>query len=285
MTLHRTVRSPVFLVSLALLLANDLYLKAQFGNWFTGKLSDFAGLVAFALFWSAVFPRRGALVHILVGVAFVLWKLPLTDPALTLWNSLSPLDFARVTDLTDLMALGVLPLSFYHFRQLDLRGDRIAVSGAGALLKTTAVCTVALFAFVATSSDPGVYFDDEGSATNKYPFDVSSDQVEEAVHSLFQVTEGRGFGVRYESNVCSESAVAWIALSASAVSERTELQLRKVSPGECDNLAEECTNSRLGLAGRSKRPSKDCLRQEFQELVIHPLQAYLASPPGSDAPD
>jgi hypothetical protein len=109
MTLHKTVRSPVFLASLALLLANDLYFKAQFGNWFTGKLSDFAGLLAFALFWSAVFPRRSRLVHFLIGTAFVLWKLPITDPVLTLWNSSSPLDFARVTDLTDLSPSAYYP--------------------------------------------------------------------------------------------------------------------------------------------------------------------------------
>ncbi len=68
MLLHTVVRSPVFLASLALLLVNDFYLKAQFGNWFTGKLSDFAGLIAFALFWSAVFPRHAKLVHIGTGI-------------------------------------------------------------------------------------------------------------------------------------------------------------------------------------------------------------------------
>ena len=34
--------SPGFLVALAVLLANDLWWKAAFGNWLTGKLSDFA---------------------------------------------------------------------------------------------------------------------------------------------------------------------------------------------------------------------------------------------------
>lgn len=33
--------SPTFLVPLSLLLLNDLYLKAAFGNALTGKLSDF----------------------------------------------------------------------------------------------------------------------------------------------------------------------------------------------------------------------------------------------------
>lgn len=287
MTLHRTVRSPVFLASLALLLANDFYFMAQWSNWFTGKLSDFAGLVAFALFWSAVFPRRARLVHIVVGVGFVLWKLPPTDPVLALWNSSSPLDLGRVTDLTDLMALVVLPLSLYHFRQLDPRGESVATSGLGALPRTTAVCAVSLLAFVATSYDPAVYYDEDGVATNKYAFDVSSDQIVQAVHSLFQTSGGGDeyLWVGYESSVCSAAATARFAFSGSAASERTELQLLKVNPGRCDKLAEGCAISRLGLTGRAKRPSGDCLRQEFQELVIQPLQAYLDSHPASDAPE
>ena len=36
--------SPGFLVALAVLLANDLWWKAAYDNWLTGKLSDFAGL-------------------------------------------------------------------------------------------------------------------------------------------------------------------------------------------------------------------------------------------------
>jgi hypothetical protein len=278
-----------------LLLANDFYFKAQFGNWFTGKLSDFAGLVVFALFWSAVFPRRGSLVHIVVGVGFVLWKLPHADPALTLWNSLAPLDFARVTDLTDLMALAMLPLSFYHFRQLHLQRDVIATSGLVALLKTAAVCTVSLLAFVATSADYGVDFDDDGLNPTTYHFDAPRDQVVDAAYSLFRVSERQSeewYWVKYEGNVCSTPTTARITFTGGSESERAELQLLVVDPGKCDILAEECveieTKSWLDrrLDSRTGRlPSKDCLRQEFQELVIEPLQAYLASQPTLDAPE
>ena len=290
MTLHRTVRSPVFLASLALLLVNDFYFKAQFGNWFTGKLSDFAGLVVFALFWSAVFPGRCRLVHIVVGVGFVLWKLPLTDPMLTLWNSLAPLDFARVTDLTDLMALGMLPLSFYYIRRLDLRGDGVGTSGLVALFRTTAVCTVSLLAFVATSSDTRIQYDDDGLDTNKYYFDAPRGQVVGAAYSLFRVSERQdeSYSVNYESSVCGQRTSATIAFSASTESERTELQLLEVDPRQCRNLAEECVkeeneNKSWQLVSGPNFPSKDCMRQEFQELVIQPLQAYLASQPTSDA--
>jgi hypothetical protein len=296
MTLHRTVRSPVFLLSLALLIANDFYFKAQFGNWYTGKLSDFAGLLAFALFWSAVFPRHSRLIHIAIGVAFALWKLPLTDPILTLWNSSSPLDFARVTDLTDLMALVVLPLSYYHFRQLELRGDRVAISGQGGLLKTIAVCSISLFAFTATSYDTSVRYDDDALDIIKYHFDESRDQVIEAASALLQISEraDESYSVRYEGGVCGTSTFARITFSTSTAPEQTELQLLVVEPGYCNDLAEGCETEfyknqswldrRLSFPGPIG-PSKACINQEFEELVVQPLQAYFSPPSISDVMD
>lgn len=40
---------PIALVSIALLIANDHIFKERFGTWWTGKLSDMAGLVFFPL--------------------------------------------------------------------------------------------------------------------------------------------------------------------------------------------------------------------------------------------
>ena len=44
-----------FNITLAILLLNDFILKDLYGNWLTGKLSDFAGLFVFSLFFSAYF--------------------------------------------------------------------------------------------------------------------------------------------------------------------------------------------------------------------------------------
>lgn len=51
-----------FLLALTLLLLNDFVLKETFANWFTGKLSDFAGLFVFPLFWITLFPNRKQLI-------------------------------------------------------------------------------------------------------------------------------------------------------------------------------------------------------------------------------
>ncbi len=56
--------SPEFLIGLLLLLMNDFVFKELFHNWLTGKLSDFAGLFIFPLFWSALFPKRKALIFV-----------------------------------------------------------------------------------------------------------------------------------------------------------------------------------------------------------------------------
>ena len=134
------LRSPLFIGSLACLLVNDLILKAHFHNWFTGKLSDVAGLIAFALFFSAIFPRQRKFVFQTVAVAFCVWKSPLSQPLIDWWSTaLYPID--RVVDYSDLIAVFALPIGYTtNYRREG--GNRLV---------PLALCTTALFAFCATS--------------------------------------------------------------------------------------------------------------------------------------
>ena len=102
-----------FLTAVAVLLLNDRVLKGAVGNWFTGKLSDFAGLFAFSFFWAALFPSRRRPVFALTAIVFVLWKTPLSDPALAAWNALGIWPLARVVDYSDWIALVAL-IPAYH---------------------------------------------------------------------------------------------------------------------------------------------------------------------------
>lgn len=52
--------SPLYVLSIAVLVLNDLWLKYAWPGLVTGKLSDVAGLFAFAVFWSCI-TRRPAL--------------------------------------------------------------------------------------------------------------------------------------------------------------------------------------------------------------------------------
>lgn len=136
----RLLASPGFLWGLAILLLNDWYLKPVFHNWVTGKLSDFAGLFIFPLFWMAFFPAKKHLIGLLTAVLFIFWKIPASQPLLDTWNALGIWPLARTTDAGDLWALAMIPLSVGY------------ASKAGAwAIPRWAPLTLAVLAFAATS--------------------------------------------------------------------------------------------------------------------------------------
>ncbi len=288
MALHMVVRSPVFLVSLALLLANDFYLKAQFGNWFTGKLSDFAGLVAFALFWSAVFPRHAKLIHIGTGVAFVVWKLPLTDPMVVMWNAVSPLDVARVTDLTDLIVLTVLPASYLYFAGgISLPAIKPRRTE---LLKMAAISALSLFAFLATSTSYSQQIDEGPPESKVYLFETSVwgflNVVDEMVNADTLISlekredKESQYWATYAGKVCNWNTSPGFEVTF-VTQNLSRLTLLRINPWYCENLSVECVDSTGGLKrllnGDTEFPTERCLHEEFEELFVEPIRARLAS--------
>ncbi|NUO78087.1 MAG: hypothetical protein HOQ32_19020 [Lysobacter sp.] len=137
-----------FLLALGLLILNDTVLKAAWHNAFTGKLSDFAGVFAFAWFWSVVIGRARTAIHVAVAVAFVWWKSPWAAGAIEAWNGLPLFDVARVVDYGDLFALLVLPLSRWSLARpsAPVHGTRLMASWP-----QLTVAVIALVAFTATS--------------------------------------------------------------------------------------------------------------------------------------
>jgi hypothetical protein len=122
------LESPLFVVSLAMLGINDLLLKPIEINWFTGKLSDFAGLTSLLLFLIAVFPHRAKAIAWSLAAAWIFWKLPISRGALSFANETLGLGWARVEDLTDLITLSILPFVYQYapsykdaHRQFELR--------------------------------------------------------------------------------------------------------------------------------------------------------------------
>lgn len=117
---HRVLLNPWFLIALGVLILNDHFLKEWYPSWITGKLSDFAGLLVFAVFLKVVMARwlkspiRVLVLHATIGVAFVIWKLAPVEMLLdwaaefTSWPMPS-----RVRDATDLAALPVLAFSYW----------------------------------------------------------------------------------------------------------------------------------------------------------------------------
>ncbi|MEI7887674.1 MAG: hypothetical protein WCJ04_09790 [Actinomycetes bacterium] len=138
---------PIALVALVMVILNDQVLKVRYPSAFTGKLSDFAGLIYFPLFAVATFEalrwvlrrrpwqlgtRSVIAISVTVGTAFTLIKLssPAADfyrehLALLLWPAYALGDLLQgrglpgvrvvglVQDPTDLIALPALLLAVW----------------------------------------------------------------------------------------------------------------------------------------------------------------------------
>lgn len=107
-----TASSWPFVISLAMLLANDLYLKLEYPGLITGKLSDVSGIFLIAYFLIRVFPRARLLLSALVVVLFALWKSPISQWAIDTINSNISVNIGRVVDYSDLLTLAAIPLAW-----------------------------------------------------------------------------------------------------------------------------------------------------------------------------
>jgi len=170
-----------FIIALTALLLNDYYLKAEFSNLLTGKLSDFAGLFVFSLFWFAFFPKRRRWIIVLTAVTFTFWKSPLSQPAIDIWNKYSFFKIARVIDYSDLIALSVLPLSEKYFS--SIRNMRLERRYALPILFVT------VFALMGTSVMPPRYtlkFDMQANdlATPKIEGEDLNRSINETIRSI-----------------------------------------------------------------------------------------------------
>lgn len=162
--------SPAFVISLLLLLFNDFVFKAQFHNHVTGKVSDFAGLFAFSLFWAAFFPRKKTLICTATAVLFVFWKSVYSQFLIDAWNNLPFFGIARTVDYTDLWALVVVPLAYFHVGiSAEVRVPRKLVY---------LIAIVSVFAFTATS------YSQKFSFNNRYEFQVSKKELVERISRL-----------------------------------------------------------------------------------------------------
>ena len=143
------ILNPYFVIGLTVLILNDFYLKYEYGNFVTGKLSDFAGLLIFPIFIAAIIPNLRKSISIITGIGFVIWKLPLFTPVVDLINQLPFVTIHRVIDYSDYMALSILLLSHYlinyHKFKPIIKIERINYFSRLALLG------ISFFAFCATS--------------------------------------------------------------------------------------------------------------------------------------
>ncbi|CAM4136956.1 MULTISPECIES: hypothetical protein [Flavobacterium] len=138
------IYSRLFLITVVLLLLNDLYLKYYFHNYITGKLSDFVGLFAFPFFVSLFFKNKNKLIYIMTGILFVFWKSTYSQFIIDSFNEFG-IGINRVVDYSDVIALVILPFS-YHYRKQRITGiEKLS------FIPQSIIIGVCCFAFIATS--------------------------------------------------------------------------------------------------------------------------------------
>lgn len=144
------ILNPYFLVGLFLLIINDLYLKYEYGNFITGKLSDFAGLLIFPIFMAYLIPGSKKLISLLTGIAFILWKTPLATPFIDSINQTFQISIYRTIDYTDYIALFILPFSHYLINFYEYKPNSLKLYKLKSTL-TYPVLAIAFCAFCSTS--------------------------------------------------------------------------------------------------------------------------------------
>ncbi|MFA5623899.1 MAG: hypothetical protein WC966_02420 [Bradymonadales bacterium] len=146
---------PLWWGALFLLVLNDFILKASpFAGTITGKLSDFAGLLMFPLFLAFALRvrQRGAWLSVHLATAAVFSALKLSAGFSAFLSAAAAsigLSFYAVVDPSDLIALSVLPLSFWLYPRL-----RPLVAPNRRSVVTVIAALFAGFATVATGATP-----------------------------------------------------------------------------------------------------------------------------------
>jgi antitoxin component YwqK of YwqJK toxin-antitoxin module len=134
----KSITNIPFIVCLIILLVNDFYFKTEYHNWLTGKLSDFCGLFIFASLWTAIIPNKKRIIYFSTALLFILWKSPYSQPFIDNFSHyLYPIQ--RVVDITDLIALLILPIAFFYRQEKLIRLNPIPLA------------LLTLFSFCATS--------------------------------------------------------------------------------------------------------------------------------------
>ena len=249
---------PRFLAAVLLLIANDAAFKQLWPGWITGKLSDVAGLFAWTFFWSALLPRRFTPgVAVATGAGFLYWKSPGADALIAWWNTTAAVQVGRVGDITDLLALVVLPLAVIAVR-------RPQPIGSSRLLRTSAaLCSV--FAFAATSIiypvtvwPENLEFEIPSSRSAVLAELIRRSQLTENPDSILSWSSRKPLDFRLEDTPCPLEGKIVVTEQAS----RTVIKVREVKG------AESC------LGFEATRPG---IHPVLRDYLIWPLENWLLS--------
>ena len=159
----RFINHPVFWLSLGILLVNDHYLKIQFHNWLTGKLSDVVGLILLALVFALFFNGKALKSVMITGLLFVFWKTPFSQPFIDVYNEIAFIQIYRVIDYTDYFTLVILFFPYFLIKKKEETCNK-NISSRKLTIPALVLCS---FAFMATSP-PHYAYNYQASTGNLY---------------------------------------------------------------------------------------------------------------------
>jgi hypothetical protein len=149
---------PYFILTLLILIVNDNVGKIAYPGLLTGKLSDFSGLFVVSVFVYVILSSRlrtGRQITYIcgaIGLLFTLWKIaPLEIPLAALERIFNIPVPHRTKDITDLIALTVLPLAYIFIERQ--RNSARAIQSRN-VFKSTAIYGILVitgFSIIATS--------------------------------------------------------------------------------------------------------------------------------------
>jgi len=134
-----------FIIGLIVLLLNDLYFKYSFPGIITGKLSDFAGLFIFPYFLAVFFSNHKLKMYGGTALFFIFWKHEISQAFIEYIAQLTHTHTYRTVDLTDLVALSILPVSYWYFKKNEKNAED------NRFVLSVCIGTVSIIAFCATS--------------------------------------------------------------------------------------------------------------------------------------
>lgn len=117
----------VFITGMLTLLVNDHFLKWEFHNWFTGKLSDFAGMLILPFLISFFFPKNIKLNLLVSALLFMFWKSSFSTELIALYNKITPIRISRIVDYTDYLAILILPLSYFLIQKVQQENSKLVL--------------------------------------------------------------------------------------------------------------------------------------------------------------
>ena len=164
----------VFVVSIILLFINDHFLKLYFHNWFTGKFSDFLGMIIFPLFLAYIFPKLRTFSILVSFILFIFWKSPFSEGFIDFYNQISPITVARVVDYTDFIAFVFLIIPF-----LLIKYDALLQPLKIRKISPALVLVPSVFVMMATSPPPYYRYGLDGMVLfNDYSFRMQKSKAE-----------------------------------------------------------------------------------------------------------